>query len=124
MEYETRTFAELPSGFRKLVETRDARQVVLPGKTYAFRFFDELIAIVEHEGLIITLRSHHFNFSPWYFRGGQIFSLEELENQKEIFIQSALQKTIREMKSGGYDRVFYADGKQLGYLSPDDIWLD
>lgn len=119
MNFTRKTYVEYPGSPRKEVSSRNPAEIGLPDGEYGFRFYDVIIAPFHIDGQTMELRSDAFNFSPWYFRGGQIYTAQELEDllpdRKDIL---AIYMEVNQ-----FDRAFYIDGELFAYLQPADIWL-
>jgi hypothetical protein len=109
---ETKTYVELIYHSLIFSETsveevtsRDPQAVIENGnhkKAFGFRFFDQSRKEVELDGKTTIVHGEKRNISPWYYPGGQIFTLEDVKNltpKKDYAI------LISNMEGNGYASV-------------------
>jgi len=87
------------------VSSRDPQAVLENKKTknaFGFRFFDQSRKDVELDGKTSTVHGEKRNVSPWYYPGGQIFTLADV---KKLTPKKDYEILISNMEGNGYSHV-------------------
>ena len=87
------------------VSSRDPQAILENKKTknaFGFRFFDQSRKDVELDGKTSTVHGEKRNVSPWYYPGGQIFTLADV---KKLTPKKDYEILISNMEGNGYSHV-------------------
>ena len=108
---ETKTYVELifhsiifsESSVEEVNSGRDPYAVATKHKNaFGFRFFDQSRKEVELDGKTSTVHGEKRNLSPWYYPGGQIFTLADV---KKLTPKKDYEILISNMEGNGYSHV-------------------
>jgi hypothetical protein len=109
---ETKTYVELiyhsilfSESSTEEVTSRDPQAILEDKKTknaFGFRFFDQSRTEVELDGATTKVFGEKRNVSPWYYPGGQIFTLEDV---KQLKPKKDYEILISNMEGNGYTHV-------------------
>lgn len=97
------------------VINRDPHTVQVPRGAYCFRYFDEWSTVIDS----VTLKSGKLNYSPVYFYGGRLLSLDDVIRE-----MPQLTTLIRSMQVNGYERIIKCPDGTVHFWTDEMVLIE